>query len=245
MVAETVAGLGRLDIAVNNAGVNKNNAAEDTPEHEWDLTFNVNTKGLFLCCQARARGTAPLAAKPDLKGLPKSSGSRRHVLRVAGAVACSASVMREELSRWQHRGEGHNGNVAVRCPVLVAAGTHSPPLGHVLIDGIAAAAPTPSSSCDAARPGARRRRGGTCWRQGPGASSTPPAWPPCWCRTRRSRRARAVLSGGAGVRCGKERASAGAACVCCQWRAPASQHKPAGIRADSHTLLRARGHAVR
>ena len=53
MVAETVAALGGLDIAVNNAGVNKNNAAEDTPEHEWDLTFNVNTKGLFLCCQVR------------------------------------------------------------------------------------------------------------------------------------------------------------------------------------------------
>ena len=51
MVAETVAALGGLHIAVNNAGVNKNNAAEDTPEHEWDLTFSVNTKGLFLCCQ--------------------------------------------------------------------------------------------------------------------------------------------------------------------------------------------------
>ena len=51
-MAETVAALGGLDIAVNNAGVNKNNAAEDTPESEWDLTFNVNTKGLFLCCQA-------------------------------------------------------------------------------------------------------------------------------------------------------------------------------------------------
>lgn len=55
MVAETVAALGDLDIAVNNAGVNKNNAAEDTPESEWDLTFSVNTKGLFLCCQACPR----------------------------------------------------------------------------------------------------------------------------------------------------------------------------------------------
>lgn len=43
--------LGGLDIAVNNAGINFNNAAEDTPECEWDMTFNLNTKGLFLCCQ--------------------------------------------------------------------------------------------------------------------------------------------------------------------------------------------------
>lgn len=51
MVDTVVERLGSLDIAVNNAGVNFNNAAEDTPEKEWDLTFNLNTKGLFLCCQ--------------------------------------------------------------------------------------------------------------------------------------------------------------------------------------------------
>ena len=57
-----MAALGGLDIAVNNAGVNKNHAAEDTPEHEWDLTFSVNTKGLFLCCQV-----TPAAAGCSLK----------------------------------------------------------------------------------------------------------------------------------------------------------------------------------
>ena len=51
MVDTVVARLGGLDIAVNNAGVNFNNAAEDTPESEWDTTFAVNTKGVFLCCQ--------------------------------------------------------------------------------------------------------------------------------------------------------------------------------------------------
>ncbi len=51
MVDTAVERLGALDIAVNNAGVNFNNAAEDTPESEWDTTFSLNTKGLFLCCQ--------------------------------------------------------------------------------------------------------------------------------------------------------------------------------------------------
>jgi NAD(P)-dependent dehydrogenase (short-subunit alcohol dehydrogenase family) len=35
------------------AGINRNSAAEDTPEGEWDATFAVNTKGVFLCCQVR------------------------------------------------------------------------------------------------------------------------------------------------------------------------------------------------
>ena len=51
MVDTVVQQLGRLDIAVNNAGLNRNAAAEDTPEADWDMTFGLNTKGLFLCCQ--------------------------------------------------------------------------------------------------------------------------------------------------------------------------------------------------
>ena len=53
MVETVVEQLGGLHIAVNNAGINKNAAAEDTSEADWDATFGVNTKGLFLCCQAR------------------------------------------------------------------------------------------------------------------------------------------------------------------------------------------------
>lgn len=51
MVDTVVAELGGLHIAVNNAGINKNSAAEDTTEQDWDLTFDLNTKGVFLCCQ--------------------------------------------------------------------------------------------------------------------------------------------------------------------------------------------------
>jgi len=55
MVSDCVAQLGGLDIAVNNAGVNKNNAAEDTPMDQWDFTFDVNTRGVFMCCKAEAK----------------------------------------------------------------------------------------------------------------------------------------------------------------------------------------------
>jgi NAD(P)-dependent dehydrogenase (short-subunit alcohol dehydrogenase family) len=55
MVGETVKRLGGLQIAVNNAGINYNSAAEETSLEEWDKTFAVNLRGVFLCCQAEAR----------------------------------------------------------------------------------------------------------------------------------------------------------------------------------------------
>lgn len=51
MVQDTLSVWGHLDIAVNNAGVNFNHAAEDISDEEWDMTFNVNTKGVLYCCQ--------------------------------------------------------------------------------------------------------------------------------------------------------------------------------------------------
>ncbi|XP_075794700.1 uncharacterized protein LOC102457357 [Pelodiscus sinensis] len=50
-----VARWGTVHIACNNAGINMNSASEDTSLEEWDKTFNVNLRGLFLCCQAAGR----------------------------------------------------------------------------------------------------------------------------------------------------------------------------------------------
>lgn len=55
MVANVVQHFGQLDIAFNNAGVNYNSAAEDTTMAEWDKTFDINLRGVFMCCQEEGK----------------------------------------------------------------------------------------------------------------------------------------------------------------------------------------------
>lgn len=55
MVASVTEHYGSLDIAFNNAGVNYNSAAEDTTMEEWDKTFDINLRGVFMCCQEEGR----------------------------------------------------------------------------------------------------------------------------------------------------------------------------------------------
>jgi NAD(P)-dependent dehydrogenase (short-subunit alcohol dehydrogenase family) len=46
---------GRLDILVNNAGLGPSNLAEDVTEADFDVTMDVNVKGLFFASQAAGR----------------------------------------------------------------------------------------------------------------------------------------------------------------------------------------------
>jgi NAD(P)-dependent dehydrogenase (short-subunit alcohol dehydrogenase family) len=52
---EVVARFGRLDILVNNAGLGPGNPAEAVTEADFDLTIDVNVKGLFFASQAAGR----------------------------------------------------------------------------------------------------------------------------------------------------------------------------------------------
>ena len=46
---------GRLDILVNNAGLGPSNLAEDVTEADFDLTIDINVKGVFFASQAAGR----------------------------------------------------------------------------------------------------------------------------------------------------------------------------------------------
>ena len=53
MVKEGIDIFGRIDILLNNAGVNPFILeAEKIKEEGWDQVVDVNLKGVFLCCQA-------------------------------------------------------------------------------------------------------------------------------------------------------------------------------------------------
>lgn len=52
---EAEARLGPLSVSVQNAGVITIAKVEDLTEREWDLNLDVNTKGVFLCCQEAVR----------------------------------------------------------------------------------------------------------------------------------------------------------------------------------------------
>jgi 2-dehydro-3-deoxy-D-gluconate 5-dehydrogenase len=55
VVAQVVAGLGRLDILVNNAGIIRRAPVLETSEQDWDDVLQVNLKAVFLLSQAAGR----------------------------------------------------------------------------------------------------------------------------------------------------------------------------------------------
>ncbi len=55
LVQESVRALGRLDLLVNNAGVEKRADFWEVSEADYDLVLNVNLKGVFFATQAFAR----------------------------------------------------------------------------------------------------------------------------------------------------------------------------------------------
>ncbi len=61
MVTHAITAFGRLDYAVNNAGIEGQFAGiTDLPEEEWDRVLGINLKGTFLCMKYEAK--AMLAA---------------------------------------------------------------------------------------------------------------------------------------------------------------------------------------
>lgn len=73
--SETEATLGPLAVSVQNAGVITIAKVEDLTEREWDFNLDVNTKGVFLCCQEAIRRFRASGTKGKLVNI--ASGQAR------------------------------------------------------------------------------------------------------------------------------------------------------------------------
>ena len=54
MIAATLDTFGRIDILINNAGINIRGPIETLGEDDWDKVVDINLKGPWLCCRAVA-----------------------------------------------------------------------------------------------------------------------------------------------------------------------------------------------
>jgi NAD(P)-dependent dehydrogenase (short-subunit alcohol dehydrogenase family) len=133
MVAETVAAFGRLDVLVNNAGIQPIDwyfDVEHTPEEAWDRILGVNLKGQYLMSKyalshIRAQGPggsvinmASVQGMQSMPGVPAYAASKGGILSLTRNMAldyapqgirvnaiCPGTID-SELVRGQARAEG-------------------------------------------------------------------------------------------------------------------------------------------
>ncbi len=79
---------GRIDVLVNNAGINNRKMPQDYTPEEFDAVMDTNLRGAFLCCQA----VYP-AMKKQGKGKIINTGSMTSIFGLGKAVPYACSKM--------------------------------------------------------------------------------------------------------------------------------------------------------
>lgn len=100
VVDEAAAALGGLDGLVNNAGVTRELAFEDTDEPEFAALFGLNVRGYFFCAQRALEHFEDGAAIVSISSIHAHGGMPGHVAYAAskGAVNAFTRALAVELA---------------------------------------------------------------------------------------------------------------------------------------------------
>jgi NAD(P)-dependent dehydrogenase (short-subunit alcohol dehydrogenase family) len=99
MVNRVVREFGRLDVLVNNAGVNRDAMSHKMSEEQWDQVLAVNLKGTFLCAQAvlarmRERGWGRVISTSSVASLG-NIGQANYAASKAGVIGLTRTLALE------------------------------------------------------------------------------------------------------------------------------------------------------
>ena len=113
-IARTVETFGRIDGWVNNAGAIRMSSALDTTTADWDLQFDVNTKGLFRCCQLAAKRMIEQGDGGAIVNIASNAGKAGYpnMLAYNATKAAVISITRSLAAEWAE----HGINVNAVCP---------------------------------------------------------------------------------------------------------------------------------
>jgi NAD(P)-dependent dehydrogenase (short-subunit alcohol dehydrogenase family) len=135
MVEEAINAFGRIDLLVNNAGVNPFLLeAEKIKEEGWDQVLDVNLKGVFLCCQAVGKkmiqqGGGKIINISSAAGILGEQGLLPYCVSKAGVMVLTR-ILAYEWSRY---------NILVNAiaPGVIAGGMNTPILNkEILVSGL-------------------------------------------------------------------------------------------------------------
>ena len=101
LVKDALRDAGRIDVLVNNAGILAPSLLQDLSEKSWDAHFDVNTKGVFLMCQAvlphmrerRSGRIVNIASIAGRQGVP----TQGHYAATKAAVITITRVFAQEV----------------------------------------------------------------------------------------------------------------------------------------------------